>query len=400
MKLHIKSALLTSVALSTIAVSGCKSTQSYNDRPNREVGYSVLPMSVTVAEDFTALHAQIQTKLALTQSSTRFELVPLEAQGVSAFQIDMPSTFYWKASAFRDDSLLKHVVSKTCKGRVFKEFGRDGKSRMSFADLFAGRTASMQSYGATAEEENTFRSRVRSGTLLSVSVSRKRQSEQLPQASPVNSSDRLIDTSILAALAEPVYEYRQSSLLLESQSHAHGIYLCIIDNKIESALMLNEILSFKDGVAGNNALYVSHYSESFFDRTAPNIIERLVRWADRNERAQVAVRERQQRLRNIVEEINVEHAKVWEQRNTAKYTVGDRVCSYSNLVGNVEQVANDQVKVLWTRELDEQKGFFFGNAYPSDYDHESKMFKYQFRETQRLDWVNFGDIAECTITVK
>ena len=62
--------------------------------------------------------------------------------------------------------------------------------------------------------------------------------------------------------------------------------------------------------------------------------------------------------------------------------------------------ARSALKLLWTRELDEQDGFFFGKAYPSDYDHELKMFEYQFRDIQRLDWVNLSDVAVCTIEVK
>lgn len=386
------------VCVTFIALVGCSATTSYSSKAHREVGFSVLPFPTVVSEDFSSLHSQIYAGFVTNGALVSKTTMPSEYSDIDIIKVDMPNNFYWKPSVFNEDKLLTHVLTRTCDGSVVSDVGRSGESKMDFADAFGSRAISLTKYGVSEQEAEVFGSQVRTGSLFG--MSQRRQTRGFSNASPKHSYHRLPSRSILDKLSAPIEAARKGEFSLNSVSQAHGVYLCVQDNKIRSALMLNELLSYENGKAGRNTLYVAHYPHHFFDALGQDEAKRLVSWAATADASEQKARNQLDATRIHISNINEAHLKIWDKRLAATYTVGDRVCSYNNLVGNVEQIAGNKVKVLWTRELDEREGYFFGKLYPTDYDKTSQQLKYSYQDIQRLDWVTTSEIAECTILVK
>ncbi len=109
--------------------------------------------------------------------------------------------------------------------------------------------------------------------------------------------------------------------------------------------------------------------------------------------------EKQQRIRRELaeeraklDEYNSAGRMVWSLRFNAAYSPGDKVCSYDNKLGYIENVSENSQKVLWKgRVLNRSQGYFFGNRNQTTYKEDE--FKYdKFDDTR---WESKEKIGKC-----
>jgi len=98
--------------------------------------------------------------------------------------------------------------------------------------------------------------------------------------------------------------------------------------------------------------------------------------------------------------VNKSGAFLWESRQTAvnQMSRGDQICSYTgNKFGFIEEIAEDNIKVLWKGKIANQlSGFYFGNM-PKSAMSGSRLgiYQYSFDKLSEVSWVSKDKIASC-----
>lgn len=89
----------------------------------------------------------------------------------------------------------------------------------------------------------------------------------------------------------------------------------------------------------------------------------------------------------------VKHRELlWTNRAEADYQVGERVCSYDNKLGYIENTAENNHKVLWKgRVLNKDKGYFFGKRDQFSY----KDDKFEYDQLDDIRWEPKEQIGKC-----
>lgn len=96
------------------------------------------------------------------------------------------------------------------------------------------------------------------------------------------------------------------------------------------------------------------------------------------------------------EEQMTKHKNVWADRLEFTYTRGDKICTYSNRIGFIDDINGDNFRIIFAKEFSGQQGKFFGHwpfsAFEDDYTYTGR-----YKKLQETVWMQKSDFAHCTI---
>lgn len=119
---------------------------------------------------------------------------------------------------------------------------------------------------------------------------------------------------------------------------------------------------------------------------------RRAKWAEeaklRKERNRLFALEKEKEERAKLALWNSEREKVWKNRNSQTFGLGDKVCNYQNIMGFIEKVSEENIKIQTYGKAQGPKGRFFGNL-PT---YNSQIL---YEPMDKVIWAAKGDYASC-----
>lgn len=119
---------------------------------------------------------------------------------------------------------------------------------------------------------------------------------------------------------------------------------------------------------------------------------RRAKWAEeaklRKERNRLFALEKEKEERAKLALWNSEREKVWKNRNSQTFGLGDKVCNYQNVMGFIEKVSEENIKIQTYGKAQGPKGRFFGNL-PT---YNSQIL---YEPMDKVIWAAKGDYASC-----
>ena len=99
--------------------------------------------------------------------------------------------------------------------------------------------------------------------------------------------------------------------------------------------------------------------------------------------------------------INSNNHKRWNERAHKVNEKGIKICSYDNKYGFVEDLSDNNLKVLWVSEIiNVEDGFFFGEMrFNSMSQSKLGVYTYKYLELNRQEWVARNDVGVCDIKI-
>ncbi len=143
-----------------------------------------------------------------------------------------------------------------------------------------------------------------------------------------------------------------------------------------------------------NTLYTYSFNKRRVKR-ATNIQEPVTIVCNYDENT-VSMSENAKAFAHEVDADFVEYVKhkelLWTTRAKAEYQIGEKVCSYDNKLGYIENIAENNQKVLWKgRVLNKAKGYFFGKRDQFSY----KEDKFEYDQLDDIRWETKEQIGKC-----
>jgi len=103
--------------------------------------------------------------------------------------------------------------------------------------------------------------------------------------------------------------------------------------------------------------------------------------------------------KEYVKHLNSIGTNTWNNRATGNQNLsrGDKVCTFDNYYGFVEDIANEKMKIMWKGKVDKDvKGFFFGNISEYDADYKIKeRINFKTLKVEDVTWEPKIIVAKC-----
>lgn len=175
--------------------------------------------------------------------------------------------------------------------------------------------------------------------------------------------------------------------------------LCIKEQQVVSAFTIGKLILFDDeshypaiavfpafnslGAADLRRIEVT--SVEYWDSYMSDEIEKS------NEKKKKAERKKTEFTRQ-----QNSHKDAWANRLNNTYTRGDKVCTYSNRIGFIDDINGDNYRIMLKKELAGADGKFFGKwpfySFEDDYTYTSR-----YKKLDETVWMQKSDFAHCTI---
>ncbi|CAI4164033.1 hypothetical protein ALT1644_30016 [Alteromonas macleodii] len=98
------------------------------------------------------------------------------------------------------------------------------------------------------------------------------------------------------------------------------------------------------------------------------------------------------RRKSLIADHNAANKRAWSERKNFEYNLGDKICSYDNVMGFVEKVANDNVKIQTVGKAQHDLGFFFGN-------NSNPGASFNFTPMSMILWKTKSEVAPCSFSI-
>ena len=377
--------LRTSFLVFALILSACKSTAT-----KESVSSSIKRENIVTkkAKDIAKYNAASSSELNENEAFKNLALY--FSSHVESLETAYGQVYYFTADG-GDDGLTYHSlpdfyptamdsIAKTCKGKTVKS--------AYFGDIENESSFNLSPYFESPEQQQLLKAYSK-GRFNYANIGKKRAIFQLINEISLNDS-------------KVFYPEQVSQINEVTAAPQQGAPINCIEN--------GKYKFFSDMLLGSPQTDHSTYSHKLIgilipSETANNMIKEIAQhsWLIAQPGiARMKKSELRQEIRKTTYKASIIEEKArWDNRHSTELFLGDKVCSWDNKYGYIEEIGQKNVKVLWKGEvkassgsgyskLDYSPGFFFGQSTLKNFD---RTFKTKIIDS--IVWVPKGQIAGC-----
>ena len=349
--------------LLSLSLAGCAATSDGNDKSkNQSFLNDALPSSSM---------ALFVSNLALKES---FDEVRIRSKFNDFIVYTTEGINNWHKLEQYQTSNLKSAAETSC----IAEGGNlvEGDSSTSYGSLVERNIISIQQYGVEYSRLKDIGRPIENSEANIVEQMKRLET-------PLEVSD--LSNGAAPLIASKVWQERARS------------YYCIKNQKIDSVLVTGPMRFFddKEEYLGGKPSFSFLTGDSINSHIDDQMEWRLRRLKEHDEKMEAKIAAKARKQEEYNQSMNL-HRAVWNERTTFDYKVGDSVCTYNNYRGFIEDINENNFKLLLVNQVVGSNGKFFGYWDYSKF-RLGRKYVIDYKSINKVTWLKRGEFAPCPI---